>query len=309
VSQQAAEQRPPVEQSPVERLHRKQSPVEQSPDGRPPVAPQRLRRALLIAGSGVTVVLIALVAFILLRGGSATATPESAASAMFEAFTSNDEKAYLQVACAADVQADQDAQASGDADAEPAAGLTSYSIGKTTNADATHATVSAAITANGRSTPFDVPVVKENGEWRVCLTQALSTVTSSSGPQAPLGQAGAISTSGPRSSLGADTTGSPGPAASSSAGTALTCGGQGDALTVASYYVVDIEASLLDLAKTCVYPGSVPDSVTAQLDGLELMPVNVSSGPDFSYTAESKRVTVRTAQKDGKWWVVKVGIR
>jgi hypothetical protein len=249
------------------------------PDGDPPTR-RRLRQAqagrsgpgrrVLVAGGAAAVVLVVVAGYFLLRGPAGTPTPRSAATVMLTALQANDQEAYLTVACAADVKASSSSSPKLTDDAQ--LDLTSFDLGATTAVDDANATVTTSITTGGTTVELRMPVVKEGDDWKVCLSGLVAEMAKEVSAPAQDG----------------------------------VCGGQGNALTVATYFVIDVEVRAKELAAGCVYPGALPDSLISSLLGAHLIPTETSSGPDFPYRVQESgaKVTLQTAQLEGKWWVV-----
>ncbi|MEO9221031.1 MAG: hypothetical protein ABI251_04480 [Mycobacteriaceae bacterium] len=76
-----------------------------------------------------------------------------------------------------------------------------------------------------------------------------------------------------------------------------------------------MSAGQFEQAQACVFPGSVPTVVTADLLAAQkqtavYLPVGQSAGPDFTYEGKGKRVTVTvTRESGGTFWVSNVQVR
>jgi hypothetical protein len=235
-------------------------------------------------------------AYFLFSGSSASAsTPKEALTKLFEAGKTSDVEAAKKVLCAADIRA-------GLVDQLQAGGrVTAYTIGKVTNVDSDHATVSATVTTTLTKSPFPqtVPVVKEGGKWKVCYPASGVASTPTALPSSPSTEVPSVIPS---------ITSIP----SLPAGAVNPCQYASSASTAATIYVGLAEIGQDATAQACVYQNSVPASVTASLhaSGTSLYAPNGSStGPTFEFNSvdgKSKVEVTVTKQSDGKYWVTKV---
>jgi Domain of unknown function (DUF4878) len=114
---------------------------------------------LLLVGAGVAAY------FLFFNGGGSGSSPKSAVKALLDAGKANDKNKVPGLLCAADRARGLDTQVSN----SPL--IKSYSIGQTKSTDAAHATVQVTVTTTAAANQSeDVPVLKENGSWKVCFT-------------------------------------------------------------------------------------------------------------------------------------------
>jgi hypothetical protein len=250
----------------------------------------------LLAAAGVG-------AYFLFSGSSASASsPKQALTKLFEAGKTGDVTAAKKVLCEADVKA-------GLVDQLQAGGkVTGYTIGKVTQVDSTHATVSATVTTTVTQGPFPqtVPVIKEGGTWKVCYPPsglATTPATTAAAPSStPVIPSISVPTSVPSLSS----------IPSFPAGLSNPCQYASSASTAATIYIGLAEIGQDATAQACVYQNSVPASVTASLhaSGTSLYAPNGSStGPKFEFTSvdgTSKVEVTVTKESDGKFWITKV---
>jgi hypothetical protein len=150
---------------------------------------------LLLAGAGVAAY------FLFFNGGGSGSSPKSAVKALLDAGKANDKNKVPGLLCAADKAQGIDTRVSN----SPL--IKSYTIGQTKTTDATHATVQVTVTTTASANQAsDVPVLKENGSWKVCfslspvLTSPVPSVTFTP-PSLPTGIPTSIPTQLPTVSL------------------------------------------------------------------------------------------------------------
>jgi hypothetical protein len=214
----------------------------------------------LLAGIGALLVAAIVVAILLLTGvfsSSASAKPEDAVKKLLDAGKTGDISTAKSVLCAADNSLGITNDLAKDR-------IKSYTIGKVTKKSANEATVTTTVVTTQNSTPDTeaVPVVKEGGKWKVCVSRLGATPSSAPGsvtapPSAPASDfpsASAPSVSIPAVSNIPSTLNGINPC---NYATSL-----GDA---AEIYVAAAETGQLDLAQSCVSGSSVPRSVTESI--------------------------------------------
>jgi hypothetical protein len=161
--------------------------------------------------------------------------------------------------------------------------VVSYKIGSVDEqGDVAYVHVQVRTEKDSNNGDTKVPVIQEDGDWKVCFTKDLSIPTTSS--------------------YTTDTS-------SDSPSTPGSCSAdQSSALQVADEYAYSL-AYDTDAAKACVYNGMVPDSVT---DGFEdkSFTLDHNNGDTYIYKSSSSEtltmsVTV-TKMSDGKYWVTNV---
>ncbi len=269
------------------------------------------RNKALLWGIVAAVVVAALVVGgILLFSGddSSGGTPADPVKALFQAGKSNDVTAARKTLC----QADRD---SGVVDQLSAGGrVTAYRIGATTKSDSSHAIVQATVTTtNGGTDTAPVPVVKENGSWKVCFRTA-ATPPASAGPSGPSAvvPVPAPSLSGlPSISFPSITVPSiPVPSIGGSGIPAINlCSATDSAEQAARVYVSAASLGQAQLAQSCVYHDTVSKAVTTSLRSGEFYTLSGSSGATFTFRSVngSSTITVKvTKESDGKYWITAV---
>lgn len=263
----------------------------------------------LFAGIGVVIVVIlALLAYFLFAGGSSSAsTPKDAVKKYLEAGKTLDVKQAKKVMCRADQALPQLSNP------DPKERVKSYTIGAVSKKDSSHATVKVSYVTAGSSEPLsaDLPVKKEGGSWKVCVTDLLSTLPTS----LPTSASTSASSLPTQSGLPTDTglpTGLP-----SSLPVTGACADSSSASTPAITYMTMAGFGFTAQAQACVYQDTVPKSVTTGLTGNAYFPAGTDKtggndhGPtgvyDFQTADSSKKVTVTTTKEpDGKYYVTDV---
>ena len=247
---------------------------------------------------------LAVGAFFLFSGDNASASsPRDAAKGLLDAGLRNDLNSAKQFLCAADNRAGMVNQlgASGR--------LKSYTIGHVTqNGD--QATVTVTLTTTGSSTPDSIPlpVVKEGGKWKVCLTDLGGQLPGSVPSQPGFPSASAPAISGPSISIPPITIPSLSniPSAPSN-----PCSYISDPQTVALAYVGAAEIGEADVAQACVYQNTVPKSLTEGLaaKNSQLFAPAGSNGSTYNFASLDGHthlaVTV-TKESDGSYYITNV---
>ncbi len=285
--------------------------------------PGRGRGGLLAAaGIAVAVAVAVLTYFVFASGSSGASTPAQAVKGVLEAGRTLDSAKLRDSLCAAD---------RGIAVFAATDRLKSYAIGATTTTGTDRASVHASITTTGgEQQDIDIPVVKENGHWRVCPSSGAGALPGLGGTSATPSASTPSATApggGPTFSLptsipsGLLPSGIPSGILPSNIPGALNfCASSSDALTPAEAYIGAAEVGLGPIAQTCVYHDVVPRSVADGLNGKLYAPDGEDrsggngKGPKGVYVFKSldgnSTVTITTArQSDGKYYVtdVKVG--
>jgi len=261
------------------------------------------RRGLLIAAIVAVVAALGVAAFLLFSGDSATAAaPEDAARALLDAGKTGDVDTAKQFLCADDNKLGlvNDLNASGH--------VKSYSIGKVVQQSDTRATVTVTVTTTGRSAPETtaLPVVKEQGKWKVCLSR-LAAPSNPSPSIPPLSNIPSISIP----SISIPSISIPSISNLPASGIGNPCSYISDPRTVALAYVGAAEIGETDIAQACVYQGSVPTTVTASLstDSSGFFAPTGSSGSTYRFAnldgSTQLAVTV-TKERDGTFYITKV---
>lgn len=267
----------------------------------PPSSSGGGRRGLLIAGIVAVLAALGVGAFFLFSGSDASAsTPADAARALLEAGKTNDVNAARGVLCAQDNALGLVSQLSANGR------VTSYSIGKTVQQNPNRATVTVTVTTSRDNTPHTepLPVVKEGGKWKVCLSDALSGGGGggSSTPSVPGSFPPVTIPSISIPPVSNFPTGIPG----------NPCSFISDPETVALAYVGAAEIGETTVAQACVFQNSVPESLTASLKGngnTDLFTPTGSQGSTYEFASVDGSthlaVTV-TKESDGNLYVTNV---
>jgi hypothetical protein len=260
------------------------------------------RRGLLIASIVAVLAALGVGAFFLFSGSdsASAATPADAAKALFEAGKTSDVDAAKKVLCQSDL-------AAGVADQLKSSGrITQYQVLGTNQQGANRATVTVRFSSTqSRSQTLPVPVIKEDGSWKVCYT------AQGSGPP-PGNPTDFPSVSIPPISIPPITdlpTGIP-----TDLPTGIPenpCSFIDDPETVALAYVGAAEIGQTDVAQSCVFEDSVPRELTASLatDGSGLFAPSGSSGSTYEFDSIDNTthlsVTV-TKEGDGTYYITDV---
>ncbi|MBV9594322.1 MAG: DUF4878 domain-containing protein [Actinobacteria bacterium] len=281
----------------------------------PPPSGGAGHKPLIIGGAIVAaLVVVGLVLYFALSGGSSSggSTPAAAAKNFAEAAKHGDKSALLDGICSKERPLVTAAVAANPTIITEDLKLKSYSIGKTTQQDSTHATVSVtAVTAtDNKAQTQDLDMVKEGGTWKVCPD--LSALTGGSS----LSTGGSTSSLIPTRSTSAGAQPSDPAQPSDSAGALPTdlseacAGAQSTPLDVAAYFVGLAEGGGAQLAQQCVWHNAVANSTINQMADKDYTPKSVTNteGPFvFSETGGGPDVTIKTAKEsDGKYYVVGV---
>ena len=151
------------------------------PPGAPPAAPpaaEPRRRPTAIYAVVAVVILAALgvgAYFLFFAGsGGGYASPAKAADALMKAARAHDVDGVKQALCPTDR-----ALASQFTTSQSGGELKSYTIGKTTSRDATHAMVHVDVVTTDGKDQTDLPVTKESDGWQVCVTDLLQQLPTS----------------------------------------------------------------------------------------------------------------------------------
>ncbi|MDT4904794.1 MAG: hypothetical protein QOH52_2810 [Pseudonocardiales bacterium] len=261
----------------------------------------------LIAGVGTLVVAGIVVAILLLTGvfssSASASSPTDAVKSLLDAGKKGDVSAAANTLCQSDIAA---GQASGlDANGK----VQSYTIGTVTQQDSNNATVQTTVTSEkGGPQSAKIPVVKEGGTWKVCFTKALTNLpTAGSTPGGA--SAPSLATSPSISLLPSSAT--PSITAPTGLGLGSYCASSTSAVTTATTFIGAIDIGSTELARGCVYPGTVSDATIKSVSGTSKLyaPTSSQTGPVFDFQSvdgQSKiRITV-TKESDGKYYVTRI---
>ena len=267
------------------------------------------RRTGLVAGIGTLVVAGIVVLVLLLAGvfsgSAAAASPRDAVADLLDAGEHNDVTAAKKALCAADNRTNAIGRL------QRNGRVTSYTIGKVVQRDGSHATVSVRITTvGGGSSSSTLPVRRENGHWKVCITD-------SAAPSLPSGLPSIALPSLPGVSIPPLTIPSiPGlptlPGSLPSLGALSNpCALAPTAFAAATIYVGLAELGQVDTAQGCVDGSAVPRSTTASIkSGGDLYgPSGDTSGPIIEFTSidATSKLEISVGKKsDGRFYVTKV---
>ena len=264
------------------------------------------RRGLLIGAILAALAALAVGAFFLFSGDNASASsPKDAAKGLLDAGLKNDLNGAKKFLCAADNRLGVVNQLGSNG------ALKSYTIKSVQQTSDSRATVTVTLVTSDSSTPQTVPlpVIKEGGDWKVCITQipglggGLGGGPPTSQPSFPSVSIPPISnlpsiSIPPISGLPSSIPGNP-------------CAYITDQETVALAYVGAAEIGETDVAQACVYQDSVPRSVTESLvaNGQQLFAPTGSSGSTYRFQSldgqTQLEVTV-TKESDGSYYVTDV---
>jgi hypothetical protein len=282
-----------------------------SPPGYPPPGygapsygpPRSGGRTGIFAAVGVAVVAaLAVGGYFLFAGGSDSSksgsSPTAAVKNLLEAGKKGDLAAATKLLCKGDLDA-------GTADGLKEGGkVVSYTIGKASTQDET-ATVEASWTTTEVTKPItqQVPVVKEDGAWKVCFTKGRSPGSDggTDGSGVPTDGGG----TGPPTDSGVPSVGAP-PSGLN------VCASSQTALLAAQEYMNAAQIGLSEAAQSCVYQNVVPQSVTESIDGTIYSPPSGvdENGTDFTFKEAgggSGTVLIQiTKESDGKFYVTRV---
>lgn len=273
----------------------------------------------LFAGLGVVAVAIlaVLAYFLFFAGSSGAGTPQDAVKKLFDAGKTLDVNKAMKVLCKADKSNTELTTFTKPTESDR---VKSYTIGTVTKKDSDHATVRVSVVTKGESKAqsADLPVKKEGGKWKVCVSDMFANLPTS----LPTGFSSGIPSEFPTNLI---PTGLPTEVTDLPSGlpsglpTSGICASAEDALTPAETYMGLASFGFTSVAQACVYQDSVPQSVTARLSGGTLYTPGQDKtgddnhGPkgeyDFTSIDGSKKVTVTvTKQSDGKYYVTGVDI-
>ncbi|GAB2467131.1 nuclear transport factor 2 family protein [Jatrophihabitans fulvus] len=266
---------------------------------RSPQPPARGNRGVVI-GALSSVILAGLVVIVLAVAGvfsgsdtPAAAQPRDVVNSLLEASQRQDLDAVKQVVCRRDLS-DPDIEdvVSDDGHA------TRFTIGKVTDLGGDRAEVEVSITSSTGTDSAKLPVVKENGAWKVCLSEIDTKPTDF--PSEPTGSDSGSSTPSTPSSPGTTSSGTSG----------FSCASDKDAQSTARLFISYITLGNASSAYGCVYPGTVSESDVQALtgDGKLYSPSLPSSatGPDFSVESSDGQHTLRfrvERRSDGRYYV------
>ena len=262
------------------------------------------RKKGVIAGVGALVVAAVAVLILLLAGvfsGSASAKPQDAVKKLLDAGKTGDLVAAKNVLCAQDNQLHVTDQLGQNR-------IKTYTIGKVAKADANNATVAATVVTSDDPTPKteSLPVVKEGGRWKVCLSKL--ALTPSTAPSAPsdFPSEPSIPTDLPSVPL----TAIPSVAVPSiSAGGINACQYATSAGEAATIYVAAAETGNVSLAQNCVADGAVPRSVAEGLQKFRtsdpIVPTPTMQGDVASFkTVSGNHVITVKVERSGSGYAV-----
>lgn len=174
-----------------------------------------------------------------------------------------------------------------------------YTVGAVKDENSNSATVEAKVTTSSKTSTTELPVVKENGQWKVCLTNLVSP------PGSPT--SAADTSPPPEPSSAAPSTTLPPPLGG---GTTSLCTATADANSTARLFVSAVTLGDLGLAQGCVYHGVVSSAqLTALFGSLKKYDPSVVAGqpgPRYSVKSVVGSTTLRftvTREPDGHYYV------
>jgi hypothetical protein len=300
------------------------------PAGDPPAgsgAARGGRKPRYGAIGAATVVVLAVVGyFVFSAGSSASASPATAVKQLFEAAEKHDVAAAKHVLCKDDVAHGMQNAFGGQAR------IVTYTVGATsTKNGVTTVTVRSTSTLDPQPVTEHIPVVKEGGSWKACLSSERASVRAAGAPASagapgrpsagsrPTHRSRPAQTDLPaeprldqvirRAGAAARPSASAHPSRPVSgppAGPSI-CAGATNGLGAAEVYVGAAEAGLTTYAQSCVSAGRVPLTLTKSLSGKKFGPR--TSDPNagqfvFETSGGGSRVTVATAKlSDGHYYV------
>ncbi|MFN2561230.1 MAG: DUF4878 domain-containing protein [Jatrophihabitans sp.] len=244
-------------------------------------------------------------AYFLFSGSDANASgPKHAVQKLLEAGKTGDVGAARAVLCQSDIAGGMLTQLQRNGK------VTSYSIGSVRQVDPTHAVVKVRVTtASGLPSAPQFPVVKEGGDWKVCLTGGAASGGGSVGA-VPSGSAASLPVGLP--SLSVPSLNLPSVNLPSIPAFSNPCGFATAARSTAITYVGLAEIGQTDFAQGCVYKDAVPKSVTNSLktsgSGL-YSPTSGGSGSTTEFKSIDGSSTLEvtaTKEADGKFYITKV---
>ncbi|MGI8680089.1 MAG: Rv0361 family membrane protein [Jatrophihabitans sp.] len=178
---------------------------------------------------------------------------------------------------------------------------TSYVIGPVKDQTDSSAKVETTVTAKGRTSTSDLPVVKENGKWKVCFSNELNPT---------VGPLPTDTYPSPTDSSPTDTY--PGPSSASSySPSSNLCNTTSDANGTARLFVSAVTLADASLAQGCVYKGTVSASHVQALFGAtkKYNPYDLAGQQGPTYTVKSvsgsgpSLVFTVTRESDGHYYV------
>lgn len=265
--------------------------------GQPGGAPEPTnQRPLMIALGAVIVaglvVLVLAVSGVFSGGGSGGESPTAGAKAAVEKVLYASKRQNLDdikaAVCKKDLTNPALSEIVGDEHAS------SYSIGEAKEDSPDRVTVSVRVTTEKSGTDSaELPVVREDGEWRVCFSDVSSTSSSASTPDPNTPDP---SFSAP-SSGGTDSTDS----------TFNVCASGSDAASTAKIFISFITLGSSEQAAACVADGKLSESQVKALLGDIYSPSQATgSGPQFTFTSATGTSTITVTvekQSDGRYYV------
>lgn len=270
------------------------------------------KRGIIVTSAIVVAAAIAVGAYFLFSGGSASAsTPRDAVAKLIDAAKKNDINAAKSVACAKYANRIKQGDESG------RALLAGAKIGATHQTDSTHATVDLTVKVASQTVTEPIEVVKENGSWKVCPTDTSESGSGSGSVPSnfPTSVPSNLPTSVPSNlptTIPSIPTGLPSglPSVPNISGI-NPCEFASDAFSAAETYVGLAEIGSANTAQGCVFQNQVPQSVTDSIKGGSLFTPEGSSqtGPTIQFVSvDGKTHLTVTVQKesDGKFYVTNV---
>lgn len=278
----------------------------QYPGGPPAGTSGGGHRGLLISAIIAVLAALAVGAFFLFSGdGASASSPKDAAKGLLEAGLKNDLNGAKKFLCAADNRAGMVNQLGAGEK------LKTYKIDDVAQVGDNRATVTVTITTSGTGAPqiLPLPVVKEDGKWKVCISDLRGPSSQPSLPSVTLPPVGLPSGGIPPITIPSVTL----PPMSNLPTTVPTnpCAYIADPETVALAYVGAAEIGETDVAQACVYQDSVPRSVTAGLaaQGSELFAPAGSNGSTYQFASldgQTHLAVTVTKESDGSYYITKV---
>jgi hypothetical protein len=260
------------------------------------------RRGLLLAVAVVVLAALGVGAFFLFSGSdSASADPADAARALLDAGKSGDINAAKQVLCASDISAGLANQLN------QSGKVTNYKILNTVSKGDNRATVTVTVTTQKGGTQTEpLPVVKEDGKWKVCFTGGGQPPGGPSDFPSPTGSQIPPTASVPSISLPSISL----PPISNLPSVPVTnpCAVITDPNTVALVYVGAAEIGQTDVAQACVFENSVPRSATESLatTGNGLFAPTGSHGTTYEFESidgTTRLAVTVTKESDGNYYI------
>lgn len=267
-----------------------QYPAEPYP--KPPLIPPSQRGIFAALGVIVVaglVVLVMAIAGVFSSDSTAGNTPRKAVEDALYASKRQNLDDLKTVVCRRDLSNPELGDVVGDDHAE------SYSIGRVTQTG-DRASVDVRVTTAKRTSSASLPVLREDGSWKVCFSEI----------DDPSGPSGSDTTPPPSSDSFSPS--SPDPSLSLSTPSINFCASATDAVTTAKYFASFVGLDLTTQAASCVYQDRISKSDVEALTGDIYSPDQVvSSGNTFSFRAATGSSTLYVTvekQSDGKYYVV-----